>query len=67
MSTETISIKLGDVKLDVTGEVEAAEPEIGRTTSFDLESVEYQGIDVTDLIHELRAVKIVSEAVLEKL
>lgn len=67
MSTETISIKLGDVKLDVTGEVEAAEPEIGRTKAFDLESVEYQGIDVTDLIHELRAVKIVSEAVLEKL
>jgi len=67
MSTETISIKLGDVKLDVTGEVEAAEPEIGRTKAFDLESVEYRGIDVTDLIHELRAVKIVSEAVLEKL
>lgn len=67
MSTETISIKLGDVKLDVTGEVEAAEPEIGRTKAFDLETVEYQGIDVTDLIHELRAVKIVSEAVLEKL
>ena len=67
MSTETISIKLGDVKLDVTGEVEAAEPEIGRTKAFDLETVEYQGIDITDLIHELRAVKIVSEAVLEKL
>ena len=43
-------VRFKGLDLDVKGEFIEAEPEVGILKGFDIETVEYQGCDVTDLI-----------------